>query len=361
MNKKGAALALVIVIFVALTLMVGTMFVIANASISSADSGMKAREAYFASRSGVEYIKSKLDVLIDTVEADMQAELDNKENNPDYVLPTGITETKRYGYGDNVAGFQYFDLSVPNPTTRPEFKDARVQLELTLTEERSFEITVPETGAGNYKNIITIEATSTGRSDRTSGITNVFSDLFEKGIALPLPKVYSDKHDLILLAYGGADPGDDPDDPGDPYIIPETGGIPTDYISWESLGSDLPWNAPRGTTFYSNGNYYIVYTPINYNAETNNGNGPDDIENVIKINPGTAQDVGFMSSFDYSQRELDYLNQTLISLGGQVLTRGDKVTYQGKYYVFVNMNNEQEWILFPSDPGAYAIWLEIPE
>lgn len=260
MNKKGAALALVLMIGVVVAALGAVVFTMANSSIANADAGIKSKEAYNNAKSGYDFIRKLVPEAFEIAEDEMSTELAKKEGDSSYAPAVGTTTTIFLGYMDESGEFIFKEMFPANQISNdtPEFKNARIQVGLDFERTLSFVETDSETKAGTFTLTSTITAWSTGRSNEVSA----FTDVLEKGITLDYSTSYTDSKSFQ---------GEEGNDEIDYWIIPGTDvrvkyaiGVPDANFSF---GTRL-YKVLAGTTFYYGEKYY--YSPhfahININS-----------------------------------------------------------------------------------------------
>ncbi|MFA7661142.1 MAG: hypothetical protein WCX60_08115 [Anaerovoracaceae bacterium] len=341
-NKKGSALAFVIIIAAALAILVSAAFLMAESSIASSDSGIKSREAYLSTKSGIEFIKSRLAGTITGAHNHLISQVAIKNSNPEHEVEISSKDATLYGYGSLADGFTMNSDILENS---PLYEDARIKITYSVEHQLSFVETDESTGAGTYAASVIVTATSLGKSPEAS----LFTDIFEKGILLTF-----EYEDQITANYSGGNgqsgdyiPDTDDEGPG----IPVTDEWPTDEDTGET-GTGL---MSGGSTFVYNGSTYYV---ILYNTWINSGTQPSDYPHIVLINPGSARNIdGWNGVPPYNHKYLDLFNQWMHERdGGPDIQRGDKVIYNGLYYI---LRDDPDTISWVNAPPNYP-WFIIP-
>lgn len=338
MNKKGAALILVIIIMLVLTMFGGLMFTMANASISSADTGTKSCEAHANAKSGYDYVRALAPVAIDVARAELNNELNKKIADPSYEPDLEPKATNFLGYMDANGDFI---LKETSPTEQineddPEYKKARIQVSFDFERTLSFVETDAETKAGTFTSVSTITAKSTGRSDDTS----LFPKALGKGISLDF---------VIDKTQYGTYHGEDV--VIDPLIIPGTDlKVKWAFNDYQyQFGNQKP---PKGTTFYHDGEYYV------YNTNA----APNKIDKLNKLNvPPIWILTGWNGNYNGELSLRTSMNKYLQSHSQNsgfsgTLQLYDVVQFDNKYYAYIST------MLVTPKPGALTTntyWLEL--
>ncbi len=341
-NKKGSALAFVIIISAALIIMVMALFVISGSSIAASDSGIKAREAYLSSKSGIEFIKSCVITAVSEAQGSLNDQIAEKDSDPNHVV--SMQDKTFYGFGSLSNGFT-MDGTITESSAA--YKNARIKIVFSVAHQLSFDETDETTGAGTYKDAITITASSTGKSEKAS----IFTDILEKGVLLTFKRT-----DEVTANYSG-------ESGSSGNVIPDTGGngspgIPvTDEWPTEEnnpgSGGDI---LSGGSTFIYNGAAYYV---VMYNTWIEVGSTPSDYpSSIILINPGSARDMNGWNGYPLTyNKNLSNFNAWLhLRDGGPDINRGDKVIYNGVYYILRDEPSTVSWV---NTPPGYP-WFIIP-
>lgn len=341
-NKKGSALALVIVIAAALTILVGAAFLMAESSISAADSGIKSREAYLSSKSGIEFIKSHVAGTMQDAQSHLNSQVAMKNSDPDHVVAP-LDDDTLYGYGSLDNGFT-MNASISEST--PAYEDARIRIVYSVEYDLDFTETDSETGAGTYEVHVRITGSSLGKSPEASR----FTDIFEKGV--PLTYEYEDGVTANYAGEEGSSEGDIPTLPGEPYIP-----VTDEWIIDEETGETGTGLMYHDTTFYYDGNHYLVL----WNSWITPGTQPSDYPHIVLINPAFARNIdGWNGVPPYNNKSLASFNLWLHQRdGGPNIQRGDKVVYNGIYYILRDEANTIDWVQNPLEGNGYP-WFIIP-
>lgn len=339
-NKKGSALALVIIIAAGLIALVSALYTMAQSSIATADSGIKSREAYLSAKSGIEFVKSCVAETILSAQSHLDSQIAIKNSDHDHVV--SLDDEIFYGYGNLTDGFA---MNAGITEDSSAYKNARIKIVYSVEHQLHFTETNETTGAGTYTDTITITAASTGKSPEASS----FTDILEKGITLSF-----EYQDEITGYYSGSS--------GSIGVIPDTGGDgspgipvtdewPTEESDPGSGGSVISGNS----TFIYNGNAYYV---VMYNTWITVGTHPSDYPHILLINPGPARDIGGWDGVPpYNNKSMESFNLWLHQRdGGPDIQRGDKVVYNGIYYLLRDDPTTISWV---NAPPGYP-WFVIP-
>lgn len=339
-NKKGSALALVIIIVTGLAVMVAALYTIAQSSIVSADSGIKSREAYLSAKSGIEFIKSSVEGTVQSAMNELSRQITTKYSDLYHVIT--LEDEIYYGYGSFEDGFI---MNGGISESSSAYKNAPIKIVYSVEHELSFSEIDESTGACDYTDRITITATSTGKSPQAS----TFTGILEKGISLS----FEYEHEIIRRYYGGTGPEG---------YIPGTGGngspgIPvTDKWPEEESAPGIGGAIMSGgsTFVYEGTTYYVVM----YNTWITLGTHPSQYPHILQINPGPSRDItGWEGVPPYNNMSVESFNSWLNQRdGGGPIRKGDKVIYNGIYYIFAYEPSQVSWVQKP----PHHPWFIIP-
>lgn len=325
-NKKGIALAYVIIIGAALLILATMAALAANASIGVSDSGIKSREAYLSAKSGIEYAKIKVADTTNNAMSNLRDEILIYEEDPDHVVE--LEDKTYYGYGDLTNGFTMQMNGIITPTSS-EFQNAPIQITYKESHHLTSTPSITSPDAITFMDEITIDVTSIGNSSELTALK-----IFDQGIKLTY------QVQRIVTADGIIEEEEE----DDPNIIPDTDGIPVNSV-WPTTSKTLA----KDSTFYYNGEYYFNL----YRAWIPAGTTPDDYENVVLITRGIALNVeGWVGVGPYHSKTLAEFNQTY-NVSTQ---RGDKVVYNGIYYIYRDEPSPSDWVQLPPNWP----WVRIP-
>lgn len=349
MNKKGAALAIVLIVAVVLALFGGLMFTIANASVSTTDAGIKSREAHANAKSGYDYVRALASIAFEVAREELNYELNKKIADSSQELALGTRITRFLGYCDmNENGeISNFVLKEIYPTEQInendlEYKNARIQVSFDFERTLSFAETDQETKAGTFTSVSKITSKSTGRSNDTSS----FSKVLGKGISLDF---------VINKTQYGIYHGDDI--AIDSSIIPGTDKRVT-FV--EGLDFDFENNhrpdISKGQTIYYQGNYYMYIN--NGNPKINKNNLDKENGGFVKLLVPPAWDLtGWDGKLGLHGTHRNSMNNYLRSNGksGDLMLY-EVVKYGNEYYVYYFIGPATS---LPTGTFGYRFWIKI--